>query len=53
METDISKKWLADMPQQFQNKERIQVVVEAFSRQLDELNRLFADLNIVTNISDA
>lgn len=53
METDISKKWLADMPQQFQNKERIQVVVEAFSRQLDELNKLFADLNIVTNISDA
>ena len=31
--------WIEDMPQQFQGKERIEALISAFAKQIEELHR--------------
>lgn len=50
---EILNEWLNDMPQQFQGKAKIQILVSAFSRQLDELNKVFNDINTKTTLEAA
>lgn len=45
--------WLKDLPQQFQGKRRIEVLISAFARQMDEIRQVFDDLNRFTDIDNA
>lgn len=49
----IADIWLRDMPQQFQGKHNIEVLVKAFSKQMQELEKVFQDLNTMTDIDTA
>ena len=42
--------WILDLPQQFQGKNNIDVLIRAFSRQLDEIKKVFEDLNSLTDL---
>ena len=45
--------WMMDMPQQFQGKRRIEVLIAAFARQLDELKETFRQLDFETGLDSA
>lgn len=45
--------WMADIPQQFKDKERIGVLLHAFSRQLEEVYQVFGDLDGRTGLEGA
>lgn len=49
----IADNWLRDMPQQFLGKARIEALVEAFSKQLQELDAVFRDLETLTDLDTA
>ena len=49
----IADIWLRDLPQQFQSKHNIEVLIKAFSKQIQELDKVFHDLNTMTDIDDA
>lgn len=49
----IADIWLRDMPQQFQGKHNIEVLIKAFSKQMQELEKVFHDINILTDIDKA
>ncbi len=49
----IADIWLRDMPQQFQCKRNIEVLIKAFSKQMQELDKVFRDLNAITDIDTA
>lgn len=48
-----AKNWFNDLPQQFHDKHNIEVLITAFSRQLDELLQVFDDLDRKTDIDTA
>lgn len=50
---DAAREWLLDMPQQFLGKRNIEILIEAFARQLDELLELFDGLNTDLDIDTA
>lgn len=50
---DIYDRWIRDIPQQFHGKKNIDVLIRAFSRQLDEINKVFDDLNHLTDLETA
>ena len=45
--------WLHDFPQQFLGQPKIEVLVAAFARQLQELKRVSSDINEKTNLETA
>lgn len=45
--------WLNDLPQQFLEKERIEALIKAFSRQMEEVKKAFDELDSITNIDKA
>lgn len=45
--------WIADFPQQFQGKDKIEVLVNAFARQMEEIAAVFGLLNEKTDIGTA
>ena len=47
------QKWMNDMPQQFLGKKNIEILVKAFSRQIDELLQVYDDLKYATNLETA
>jgi len=47
----IADIWLRDMPQQFQGKHNIEVLVKAFSKQMQELEKVFQDINTMTDLN--
>lgn len=49
----IVDSWLRDLPQQFQGKHNIEVLIKAFSKQMQELEKMFHDLNTMTDIDTA
>lgn len=49
----ISDDWIGDLPSQFQARKNIEVLINAFSKQLEELKKVFRDLNIKTDIDVA
>lgn len=50
---EILENWLSDLPQQFQNKNNIEILIRAFSRQLEELKKVFYDLDNKTDLDNA
>lgn len=53
MQMKIIDRWLKDLPQQFQGKERIEVLIAAFARQMEEVRKVFDDVNRLTDIETA
>ncbi len=49
----IVDKWIRDMPQQFQGKRNIEVLVSAFARQLQEIFDVFGNINTGTDLNTA
>lgn len=49
----ILDKWIEDLPQQFQGKEYIETLISAFSRQIEELYRVFEQLDTETDLETA
>ena len=49
----INDEWINDLPSQFQSRKNIEVLINAFSRQLEELKKAFKDLNMKTDIDVA
>lgn len=45
--------WIADMPQQFQEKEYIEALISIFARQLEELYKVFRQLDLETDLEGA
>lgn len=45
--------WLNDIPYQFQNKRNIEVLIRAFSKQLEEIKEVYKQLDSITDISTA
>lgn len=50
---DILDKWIEDLPQQFQGKEYIEALISAFSKQLEDLYRVFKQLDTETDLESA
>lgn len=49
----ILDSWITDLPQQFQEKKNIGVLIEAFAKQLEELNTAFEEIQSKTVIDNA
>lgn len=49
----IVDSWLNDLPQQFLGKEKIEILVTAFAKQLQELQEVFDDLENLTDLDTA
>ena len=49
----ILDEWIEDLPQQFQNKENIETLIRAFSRQIEELLEVFQQLDTQTDLEVA
>lgn len=49
----IADVWIRDLPQQFQGKKYIEIFINAFARQLDELLKTFEELNLKTDLENA
>ena len=45
--------WLSDLPQQFLGQTKIETLIAAFARQLQELETVFSDINEKTNLETA
>lgn len=45
--------WLEDIPQQFQGKKNIEVLLNAFAKQIDELYQVYEDLKTKTTLDNA
>ena len=50
---EIAEKWIKDIPQQFQGKKRIEILIDAFSEQLQELEKVFYEINAMTDVKNA
>lgn len=53
MRITITDRWLRDLPQQFQAKHNIEVLIRAFARQLEEVEQAFLDIDGKTDIDNA
>lgn len=49
----VADKWLRELPQQFQDKRKIEVIIRAFGRQIDELYEVFQQLKTETTLDKA
>lgn len=49
----IAREWFRDIPQQFLSKRNIEVFIKAFSRQMEEIERVLDDVNRLTTIDTA
>lgn len=50
---DVAEEWLRDMPQQFQGRQKIEILVRAFARQIQEVQSVFEDLNTKLDLHEA
>jgi hypothetical protein len=46
-------RWIRDLPQQFQEKENIEILIKALARQMDEVEAVLEDVNALTNLETA
>ena len=49
----VADKWLRELPQQFQDKRKIEVLIRAFGRQIDEVLEVFDQLKTETTFDRA
>ncbi len=52
MET-ILENWIEDMPSQFHDKAKIEAIVSAFSKQMEEIKKVYDDIDNLTDIDTA
>ena len=45
--------WLRDLPQQFLGKKNIEVLISAFAKQMQEVEKVFSDINSMTDLDNA
>lgn len=45
--------WLKDIPQQFLDKRNIEILVSVFAKQIQELYKVYSDLNLITDLETA
>lgn len=45
--------WMRDIPQQFQGQPNIEILVKAFSKQMDKVNQVLDDINSKTDLDNA
>ena len=45
--------WLRDMPQQFQGKRNIEILIRALARQMEEVETVLREINTLTDIDTA
>lgn len=50
---NIFNEWIKDIPEQYHGKRRIETLIKAFSKQIDELLKVFDDMNKSTVIDTA
>ena len=50
---DILDKWLDDLPQQFQGKKYIEALISVFAKQLEDLYKVFKQLDTETDLDSA
>lgn len=50
---EITDAWLRDLPQQFQDKHNIEVLISAFGRQLQEIQQVFDSMNSKLDLDTA
>lgn len=50
---DILDKWLDDLPQQFQGKKYIEALISVFAKQLEDLYKVFKQLDAETDLDSA
>ncbi len=53
MNEQLARDWLRDMPQQFQGKPKIEILVRALANQLEEVEAVFREINELTDIDTA
>lgn len=46
-------RWIRDLPQQFQEKENIEILIKALAMQMDEVEAVLEDVNALTNLETA
>lgn len=49
----LAREWLRDMPQQFQGKRNIEILVRALAHQLEEVEAVLREINELTDIDTA
>ncbi len=49
----IAEKWLYDLPQQFQGKKRIEALIRAFARQMEDVRKALEESNALTDLDTA
>ena len=49
----ILDKWLDDLPQQFQGKKHIEDLISVFAKQMEDLHRVFKQLDAETDLESA
>ncbi len=50
---DMAEAWLRDIPQQFQGKHNIEILLKTFARQLKEVQSVFEDMNTKLDLDKA
>ena len=50
MNDRLARRWARDMPQQFQGKRNIEILIRALSRQMEEVETVFRKINTMTDI---
>lgn len=53
MNDQLARDWLRDMPQQFQGKPKIEILIRALAHQLKEVEAVFREINELTDIDTA
>ncbi len=53
MNEQLARGWLRDMPQQFQGKPKIEILIRALARQLEEVEAVLGEINELTDVDSA
>lgn len=53
MNDRLARRWIQDMPQQFQGKQNIEILIRALSRQMEEVETVLREINTLTDIDTA
>lgn len=50
---EILNEWLNDLPQQFQSKKNIEILISAFAKQMYEIQKVYRQLDLQTDLDSA
>lgn len=52
-EISVKKDWIGDLPNQFQHKEKIEILISAFAKQMQELISVFSKVDKLTDLESS